>query len=92
MGVNGIKEVDNRIAVKADYEVPPRSFDRSYGEVVDDATITAAVKSKLLWSRHASGLATNVDTKWGKVTLNGTADSEVSKDLATGVRSKDLML
>jgi osmotically-inducible protein OsmY len=82
LGVNGVKEVDNQIVVAADYVSPARSGDRSYGEVIDDATITAAVKSKLLWSRDTNGLDTEVDTKSGKVTLLGTADSADAKALA----------
>jgi len=58
------------------------SASRSYGEVIDDASITSAVKSKLLWSKNTEGLATNVDTKQGKVTLKGSADSAATKDLA----------
>ena len=71
LGVKGVTEVDNRIVVQSDYIAPGRSSERSYGEVVDDATITAAVKSKLLWSKHTNGLTTDVDTKWSKVTLKG---------------------
>jgi osmotically-inducible protein OsmY len=82
LGVSGIKEVDNQIVVQADYVVPAPASERSYGEVIDDATITSAVKSKLLWSKYTDGLATDVDTTRGKVTLLGTADSQTSKDLA----------
>jgi len=82
LGVNGVKEVDNNIVVKADYVAPARTANRSYGETIDDATITAAIKSKLLWSRHADGLSADVDTKMGKVTLKGTADTAAAKDLA----------
>jgi len=82
LGVNGVKEVDNQIVVEADYVTPARSSDRSYGDVIDDATITAAVKSKLLWSKHANGLAIDVDTNRGRVKLKGTADSGAAKELA----------
>ena len=83
LGVDGIKDVNNQIVVQADYTPPARtSADRSYGEVIDDATITAAVKSRLVWSKNTEGLATDVDTKRGKVSLMGTADSKASKDLA----------
>lgn len=82
LGVSGVKEVDNQIVVQAGYIVPARSADRSYGEVVDDATITSAVKSKLLWSKHTNGLTTDVDTKMGRVTLKGTAESGAASDLA----------
>lgn len=82
LGVSGVTEVDNQIVVHPDYKPLAQSTERSYGEVIDDASITAAVKSKLLWSRHTSGLAANVDTKRGKVTLQGTADSAAARDLA----------
>src|SRR3990167_3539149 len=51
LGVNGIKEVDNQIVVLADYEPTPGTV-RNYGQVVDDASITAAVKSKLVRSEE----------------------------------------
>lgn len=82
LGVDGIKEVDNQIVVQHDYVAPAASSTRSYGEAIDDATITATVKSKLLWSKHADGLTTNVDTNRGHVTLKGTADSGAAKDIA----------
>lgn len=82
LGVSGIKEVDNQIIVQADYVAPAHAADRSYGEVIDDATITSSIKSKLLWSKYTSGLTTNVETKLGKVTLIGTADSAEAKELA----------
>jgi len=79
LGVNGIKDVDNQIEVRADYVPSKRTADRSYGEVIDDASITAAVKSKLAWSKHASVIGTDVDTKSGKVTLEGNVDSKEAK-------------
>ncbi len=82
LGVSGIKEVDNQIVVQPDYVAPAASSTRSYGEAIDDATITATVKSKLLWSKHADGLTMNVDTNRGHVTLKGTADSGAAKDIA----------
>lgn len=82
LGVNGIKDVDNQIVVQADYKTPERSAERSYGEVIDDATITAAVKSKLLWSKGTNGMSADVDTKAGKVTLRGTTDNSAAKELA----------
>ena len=82
LGVNGIKKVDNQIQIQADYTPPAQSAGRSYGEAIDDASITSAVKSKLLWSKNTEGLAVNVDTKMGKVTLKGSADSAATKDFA----------
>jgi osmotically-inducible protein OsmY len=82
LGVSGIKEVDNQIIVQSEYMPPAHATERSYGEVIDDATITASVKSKLLWSKYTSGLTTDVNTKARKVTLIGTADSAAAKELA----------
>lgn len=82
LGVKGITEVDNQIVVEADYIQHKPSAERSYGEIIDDATITAAVKSKLLWSKYADGLTTDVDTQRGKVKLQGTADSKEARELA----------
>jgi len=82
LGVDGIKSVDNQIVVKADYTPPARSSSRTFGEVIDDATITTKVKSKLIWSKHTDAMTTDVDTKSGRVTLQGTADSGADKALA----------
>jgi hyperosmotically inducible periplasmic protein len=82
LSVDGVEEVDNQIVVEDGYVAPEPSEGRSFGEVINDATITAAVKSKLMWSKHAEGLATNVDTQSGQVTLQGTASSEDAKALA----------
>jgi osmotically-inducible protein OsmY len=83
LGVEGIKEVDNQIVVMSDYTPPVWASTRTYGEAIDDATITAAVKSKLVWSKNVDGLAATVETKSGKVTLKGTADSTASSNFAT---------
>jgi len=82
LGVDGIREVDNQIVVQPDYVAPMVSSTRSFGTVIDDAGITAAVKSKLLWSKHTDGLAMDVDTDAGKVTLQGTAATAAARDLA----------
>ena len=93
LGVDGIKSVDNKIEVVPNYKAPAQSADRSYGEKIDDASITSEVKSKLLWSRYADGLTANVDTTRGKVKLSGTADSQEAKvaagKLAANTRGVD---
>lgn len=82
LGVNGVHEVDNQIVVQADYIPPKPTSARAYGEVIDDASITAAVKSILLWSTCTNGLTMHVDTQLGMVMLLGTTDSAAAKDLA----------
>lgn len=95
-GVSGISDVDNKITVDADYKALDRSSTRGYGDVVDDATITTAVKSKLLWSKHTEGMDTKVVTNAGKVELSGTVATQQAKQQAEklakntdGVRSVD---
>jgi osmotically-inducible protein OsmY len=82
LGVDGIKEVDNQIRVISDSNDTQTSSMGRFADAMDDATITAAVKSKLLWSRYTEGLKTTVMTKSGRVSLTGTADSAAAKELA----------
>lgn len=77
LGVNGIKSVDNQIVVQADYT--PSKNARKYGDLVDDATITTAVKSRLLWSKYSDSLNTKVQTQLGRVTLTGIAETAAAK-------------
>mgnify|MGYP002777346092 CR=1 FL=1 len=99
LGVAGVDNVVNNIEVRADYAPAPRGDKRSFGDVVDDASITAAIKNKLMWSKHSSALTTDVDTQWGHVQLKGTASNAAAKtyagSLAThtrGVNSVDNQL
>jgi hyperosmotically inducible protein len=99
LGVNGIKDVDNQIVIQPGYAAPAVTSTRGFGTVIDDATITATVKSKLLWSKHTDGMSTDVDTRSGKVTLTGTAESAAARELAgrmamntRGVQSVDNQL
>jgi hyperosmotically inducible periplasmic protein len=82
LNVDGVTEVDNQLVIDADYVRPETAEAPSFGDRMTDATITAAVKSKLMWTRYAEGLATEVSTASGKVTLEGTAESQAAKDLA----------
>jgi osmotically-inducible protein OsmY len=88
------------IADDADTATPVRATgadsDRSMGEVVDDATIVARVKSTLLSSSEVEGLDVNVDARNGIVTLSGSADTMAEKSsaerlakAADGVKSVD---
>jgi osmotically-inducible protein OsmY len=82
LGVDGITAVDNRIQVRADY-VPPQTNDRrTYAERVEDASVSAAVRSKLAWSQQLDERRTTVSTERGRVTLGGQVGSAAEKDLA----------
>ena len=86
LGADGIAKVDNKLIVDAAYVPKPRPAPpsgRDFATTVEDATITASVKSKLMWNDHTDGLEIDVDTMNGQVTLNGTADTPAAKDLAT---------
>jgi hyperosmotically inducible periplasmic protein len=80
-GVEGIREVKEEISVEpgagAGERREPEFFRR-----VEDATISARVKSRLLWNRNTNGLAIDVDTQNGVVTLKGTVASGAHRDLA----------
>lgn len=83
MSVDGIDEVDNRLAIDAAFAGPASDHHRrSFARTVEDATITTAVRSRLLWSRDADGVNTAVQTRDGRVTLTGTAESEAAKEKA----------
>ncbi len=82
LGVKGITAVDNQIVVNADYQPVKQGSERSFGDAIDDASITATIKSKLIWGKSTDGMSTHVYTKYGRVTLRGTAHSAAERDLA----------
>jgi osmotically-inducible protein OsmY len=57
----------------------------SVGAYVDDKTITAAVKAKLIEDKNTGGLSINVDTLNGAVALSGFAKSQMEKDQAGAI-------
>jgi sporulation protein YlmC with PRC-barrel domain len=65
----------------------PDPNDREWGKEVSrawsDASITAAVKTKLAGTSPATLLKVDVDTNQGIVQLNGTVDTEKTKQRAT---------
>lgn len=78
LGVSGVKSVDNQIVVEEDYKP---NTERGYREMVDDVSISTAVRSRLVWSKHSYSDA-KVITKDGRVVLSGTVNSVEAKDLA----------
>lgn len=96
MNAKGITKVDNRISVDAAAKKRERGADndRDFDEAIEDASVTASVKSRLLWNDTTDGLDIEVDTMNRRVTLTGNATTQAEKDLATrlamrtdGVRS-----
>ena len=87
--------IDDKAAETAK-EMKDRAADAANrtGEVLGDAAITTAVKSKFLADSNVSGLKIDVDTTDGVVTLHGTVPSAAEKRRAvelaketTGVKS-----
>ncbi|MGH8718210.1 MAG: BON domain-containing protein [Burkholderiales bacterium] len=72
-----------------EYKTPQGEAERTLGEVIDDATITAKIKTALLAEDDVKALRINVDTLEGKVTLTGSAESreqiEQAGEIAAGV-------
>jgi osmotically-inducible protein OsmY len=58
---------------------------RTVGETIDDATITARVKTALLNDPEVGGLAIDVDTTLGVVTMSGTVKSPAEEQRAVSV-------
>ena len=55
------------------------------GNAIEDGAITAKVKTALLADPDVKGLAIDVDTKNGVVTLKGTADKPANRDRAVAI-------
>ncbi|HEY6169082.1 MAG TPA: BON domain-containing protein [Verrucomicrobiae bacterium] len=77
--VEGVKDVKNEMTVAKAAAQPTETI----GEKIDDASITAQVKSSLVSHRSTSALKTKVSTKDGVVTLSGMAKNAAEKSLVT---------
>jgi hyperosmotically inducible periplasmic protein len=77
--IEGVKSVNNEMTVAA----TPVKAERTEGEKLDDASITAQVKTALTNHRSTSSLKTKVETRDGEVTLTGIAKNDAEKSLVT---------
>ncbi|GMW03651.1 MAG: hypothetical protein AMXMBFR84_47850 [Candidatus Hydrogenedentota bacterium] len=76
--VEGVTEVKNNLTV-----VPTVVSDRpkrSWRERVDDMSLAAAIRSRLLYHREFKGLRIGVDVAGGEVTLYGVVNTNFQKD------------
>lgn len=84
--VDGVTKVDNDLIVdskKATMHKDKASGEkRGFGTWVDDATTTAAVKSRLIANGNTKGLQIDVDTRNDVVTLSGRVASDEVRQLA----------
>jgi len=62
--------------------------DRSAKVVAGDASISTAIKTKLLANRYINGFKIDVDTYDSVVTMTGTVNSNFSKEHALNVANK----
>ena len=77
--IDGVKEVKNEMTVAA----TPVVAERTAGEKVDDASITAQVKTALGNHHSTSSVKTKVETRNGEVKLTGIAKNAAEKTLVT---------
>jgi osmotically-inducible protein OsmY len=77
--VDNVKSVNNEMTVAK----TPATQDATIGDKIDDASITAEVKSSLLSHHSTSALHTGVTTTDGVVTLSGIAQNDAEKSLVT---------
>jgi len=76
--IDNVKEVDNQMTIAK----TPTSR-ATTGDKIDDASITAEVKSSLMSHRSTSAMHTGVTTTDGVVTLSGVAKNDAEKSLVT---------
>jgi hyperosmotically inducible periplasmic protein len=77
--IDNVKEVKNDMTVA---QTPPAP-DSTVGDKIDDASITAQVKSSLLTHHSTSALHTTVSTADGVVSLGGIAKNDAERTLVT---------
>jgi osmotically-inducible protein OsmY len=77
--IDHVKAVVNNMTIA----VTPAAPEATTGDKIDDASITAEVKSSLLSHRSTSALHTTVSTTDGVVTVGGVAKNEAEKSLVT---------
>ncbi|ARU59071.1 periplasmic or secreted lipoprotein [Oleiphilus messinensis] len=83
-GMDGIENVENQIKVTqvTASESARTETEKSFLGTLEDASITASIKTKLLRSNSIKAMDVNVDTDAATVTLEGEVESEIQKELA----------
>ena len=77
--IDNVKEVKNEMTIAK----TPAAPDATIGDKIDDASITAEVKSSLMSHHSTSAIHTGVSTTDGVVTLSGVAKNDAEKSLVT---------
>ena len=91
-GVEGVESVENELRVEGEAAKTAANDrdgdgddDRDFGQWVDDATTTAAVKSKLVADDATKGLEIDVDTRDDVVTLSGRVQTQQESQMAANL-------
>ena len=77
--IDNVKSVNNEMTISK----TPATSGETTGDKIDDASITAQVKSSLLSHHSTSAIHTGVSTTDGVVTLTGVAKNDAEKSLVT---------
>ncbi|AMA47950.1 BON domain-containing protein [Pseudomonas alabamensis] len=77
----GIEQVDNQLHVNPQLVEQPLEL-KAYAQRLEDATLSAIVRSRLAWSTLTQQTAVEVNTQDGVVTLRGKVDNAPAKELA----------
>lgn len=94
LAVEGVLKVENNLSVKDKFTLLDQSDEdssdhadarRSFAQIVDDATTTAAIKTKFAVNGNVSATDINIDTRNDVVYLKGTVASEQEKELAGSI-------
>lgn len=79
--IEGVKEVKNEMLVVA----APEPAERTAGQKIDDASVTAQVKTALSNHLSTSSIKAKVETRDGAVSLTGIAKNAAEKVLVTKI-------
>jgi len=82
-GIDGVVKVNNQLTIVTGAHATLKTGeDRSFGTWIDDTTMTARVKSKLIANPNTKAMQIHVDTRSDVVTLSGDVASAEEKALA----------
>lgn len=91
LGIEGIDSVDNRLTVNANLaqnredeeeDEEAAKTTRNFSQYMIDVSTTAGVKTELLKSPQINGMAIDVNTFNGRVTLSGTVKTRQEREVA----------
>lgn len=81
LATKGIEQVDNQLRVNPQLVEQPLEL-RAYAQRLEDVTLGAVIRSRLLWSRVTHEAPIEVESREGVVTLRGKVASPEAKELA----------